>query len=176
MTNNFYEVNNSFFEDFMRCISTEKEQDVENANLCLISNEPIEKYAIRLNCGHTFNYEPLLISIYKYKEDKKLCGVASSFVTECPYCREKTDGILPYLPGHKKIKDVNIPHKESFGSNTCKYIMGDKNACGKKCYFEKCYLHINKHDIIQCNGITKSGTQCKNKATPLENCCKLHQK
>jgi hypothetical protein len=178
MTTTFDDANNSFFEDFMKCISTEEEQEqpLENSNICLITNEPLSKFAIRLNCGHSFNYGPLLNAIYQYKLDQNKNGGTHSMDTHCPYCREKTKGLLPYAPNFNKIKDVNIPFNRTFGSNSCKHMMTKKQECGRTCYFEKCHLHIDKHDIIQCNGITKAGTPCKNKATSVENYCKLHRK
>jgi hypothetical protein len=177
MTTTFHDANNSFFEDFMKCISTEEDQEqLETSNVCLITNEPLGKYSIRLNCGHSFNYEPLLNAIHQYKLDQNKNDTVHDMDTHCPYCREKTKGLLPYSPIGDKIQAVNVPHKFSFGENTCSHVMSKKNVCGRKCYFGKCYLHIEKPETIQCNGVTKAGTQCKNKATSVENYCKLHRK
>ena len=178
MTNTFDDANDAFFSDFMKCISTEQEQESspENSNICLITNDPLEKYSIRLKCGHSFNYSPLLNAIQQYKRDQYKHGGIVGLDTHCPYCREKTVGLLPYAPGFEKIHPVNIPHNASFGSNVCKHMTTAKKECGRKCYFEKCYLHIDKCNIIMCKGITKAGTPCKNKASTAENYCKLHQK
>jgi hypothetical protein len=172
------EANSAFFADFMKCISTEQEQEEpENSNVCLISNEPLGKFAIRLKCGHSFNYDPLLHSIYQYKLDQNKNGGIRSMDTHCPYCREKTKGLLPYAgSSYEKIQAVNMPHNASFGENACKHVMTNKKECGRKCYFDKCHLHLEKCDIIQCQGITKSGTPCKNKASSVGLYCKLHKK
>jgi len=84
--------------------------------------------------------------------------------------------LLPYVSISEKIQGVNMPHNHSFGTNTCKHKMSSKKECGRTCYYEKCYMHIDSPDAIMCNGITKAGTPCKNKASTSENYCKLHQK
>jgi hypothetical protein len=176
-TTNFHEVNNAFFDDFMNCISTEQTtQEDENSKICLISNEPLEEFAIRLKCGHSFNYSSLLNAIHQYKSDQYKISKKQDYDTYCPYCREKTEGLLPYAPNFEKIKNVNIPFNRSFGDNVCAHVMTNKKECGRKCYFKKCYLHIGTCEKIQCGAITKSGGQCKNKTTSVENYCKLHQK
>lgn len=176
MTTTFNDANNAFYADFMKCVSGEKEES-QNAKTCLISDEPLEKYSIRLNCGHSFNYSPLLNAIQQYKNDQFKHGVTEhSMDTHCPYCREKTPGLLPYAPGFNKIKHVNSPCISSFGTNKCVYNITNKKECGMACYYDKCHLHINKLDKVACKGITKAGTPCKNKATPVEHYCKLHRK
>jgi hypothetical protein len=177
MTTTFDDANNAFFEDFMKCISTEQDQEQpENSKLCLISNEPLGKFAILLNCGHSFNYDPLLNAIHQYKLDQNKNGGTHSMDTHCPYCREKTKGLMPYAgSSHEKIQGVNMPHNASFGSNACKHMTTSKKECGRTCYFDKCYLHIDKSNAIMCKGITKAGTPCKNKAS-VGLYCKLHGK
>lgn len=178
MTTTFADANNSFYEDYMRCISTDQEQpDSEFENVCLISNEPLKKHAIRLNCGHSFNYKPLLTSVYEYKLDQTKHGVSRTFYTDCPYCRSRTPGVLPYVPGAEKIKAVNMPYDASFGENICNHIIPSTNKeCGRTCYYDKCHVHMNKCDPVMCNGTTKSGAHCKYKATSGANYCKLHLK
>jgi len=180
MENNstFDAANDAFFADFIKCISTEPDEiEVVDASLCLITNEPLKKYAIRLNCGHCFNYEPLSNAIFQYKKDLKNNTNFVDADTLCPYCREKTVGLLPYVPISEKINGVNMPHKHSFGEKSCKHVMMNKKECGRKCYFDKCHLHLETNDnvVIMCKGITKAGTPCKNKAS-VENYCKLHSK
>lgn len=176
MTANFDDANDAFFSDFMKCISTEEENIQQDVSLCLITNEPLEKYAIRLNCGHSFNYLPLANAIHQYKLDQTKNGGFIDGNTYCPYCREKTVGLLPYAPVSFKIQGVNMPHKHSFGTNSCKHKMSSKKECERTCYYDKCYIHIETPDAIMCKGVTKAGNPCKNKATSVENYCKLHLK
>jgi hypothetical protein len=179
MTTTFDDANNAFFADFMKCISTEQDDEqVQDVSLCLITNEPLKKYAIRLKCGHTFNYEPLSAAIRQYKLDAKSYINRIDPNTHCPYCREKTDGLLPYVPTAEKIHGVNVPHKRSFGENLCNHMMLNKKECGRTCYFDKCYLHLEQVDpnVVMCIATTKAGTPCKNKASTVENYCKMHSK
>jgi len=180
MDNNltFDAANEAFFSDFMKCVSSEQDElEVVDTSLCLITNEPLKKYAIRLNCGHTFNYEPLSNAIFQYKQDIKNITNLVDPNTHCPYCREKTVGLLPYVPISEKIHGVNMPHKYSFGSNVCKHKMSLKKECGRKCYYDKCYLHLDMKDVVVCKGLTKAGLPCKNKArSNVVNYCKLHSK
>jgi hypothetical protein len=180
MENNltFDAANDAFFADFIKCISTEPDDvEVVDTSCCLITNEPLKKYAIRLNCGHTFNYEPLYNAIHEYKQDMMMNNgpVAD---THCPYCRERTEGLLPYVPTSEKAYGVNMPHNHSFGKNLCKHVMRNKKECGRKCYFDKCHLHLEINDnlVTMCKGITKAGNPCKYKASTTENYCKLHSK
>jgi hypothetical protein len=169
------EANSAFFADFMKCISTEQEEETSDVSMCLITNEPLKKYAIRLKCGHTFNYEPLAAASYEYKRDIKSNNLPIYSDTHCPYCREKTIGLLPYVPTSEKIHGVNMPHKHSFGENQCRHIMTNKKECGRVCYFDKCYIHLEQHSpvVVMCSATTKSGNPCKNKASS-GNYCKLH--
>lgn len=173
-TYNFNDANDAFFSDFMKCVSSEQEQEqTSDISLCLITNEPLDPHAIRLKCGHSFNYLPLLNTINQYKQDQKRNNRFDKYDTHCPYCREKTPGLLPYLPKNEKIYGVNMPYIQSFGENSCKYITSSNKECGLRCYFDKCHLHLNS---IFCKGTTKAGKPCKYKASSVENYCKIHSK
>ena len=177
MSNTFYEANGAFFDDFMKCISTEPDLLEEtDETRCLITNDPLEKYSIRLNCGHSFNYLPLLNAIKEYKSDQYTTCKHYDMNTYCPYCREKTSGLLPYAPGFDQLMYINIPHTWSMGNNICKHVLTKKIECGRKCYYHKCHKHVDKPDATQCVGVTRKGEPCKNKATSLEIYCKLHRK
>ena len=177
MTTTFDGANDAFFADFIKCISTEPEPESDNKSpLCLITNEPLEKYSVRLNCGHSFNYAPLLNAIQQYKHDQLQTTKTNNMNTHCPYCREMTIGVLPYAPGFEKKLYINTPHTLCIGTNACKHILTNKSECGRRCYYNKCHLHIEKPDVIKCNGITRAGVPCKNNATSVEIYCKLHRK
>jgi hypothetical protein len=177
MDANFEEANSSFFEEFMKCISTE-DTKTDEEKTCMITYEPLKKYAVQLKCGHSFNYEPLLHATYQYKVDQKNNGIKVGLSTPCPYCREKTDGLLPCIPISEKIHGVNMPHKHSFGENKCVHVMMNKKQCDRECYFDKCHLHLETHGPADrlCKGVTKAGNPCKYKASSGNSYCKLHQK
>lgn len=135
---------------------------------CLISGEAlIPTSSIKLDCGHNFNYVPLLNSIQEEKHNMNVNSYyyySSTYLREhqlrCPYCRQIQEKILPYYPElHKKrIRGVNYPTSLSMGTNECNHVFkSGKNkgaCCGKKCYREKCQTHYKaeiKLNEIKCN-------------------------
>lgn len=135
---------------------------------CLISGEAlIPTSCIKLDCGHKFNYVPLLNSIQEEKHNMNVNSYyyySSTYLREhqlrCPYCRQIQEKILPYYPElHKKrIRGVNYPTSLSMGTNECNHVFkSGKNkgaCCGKKCYREKCQTHYKaeiKLNEIKCN-------------------------
>lgn len=86
---------------------------INEDNICMLSKEPLDNTQIKLNCGHRFNYLPL----YKDFCQQKCNGshmditVLSAGEIKCPYCRVKTNGLLPFIicNGVKRIHGVNFP-------------------------------------------------------------------
>lgn len=133
---------------------------------CLITGDPLDKNScITLECGHTFNYIPLLNSVQEEKinmNSKSYYYYNSVYLREhqlrCPYCRQIQENILPYFPElHKRrIRGVNHPSSLSMGKNECNHIFkSGKNKgsmCGKKCYRSKCSTHyrpeVSLSDIV----------------------------
>ena len=125
--------------------------DNDSNNKCLISNEILDSNHITLPCKHSFNYSPLYNDVYKQKftfnhlEYKKL----KENQMKCPYCRNVTNHILPYIsnvPDIKKVRGVNMPLKWGLYPYTCKYTFksGKKKntSCDKKCVQEYCQSHL----------------------------------
>ena len=131
------------------------EEPEEDEEVCLISGQSlIPTSCIKLDCGHKFNYLPLLNSIHEEKinmNSKSHYYYSSAYLREhqlrCPYCRQIQEKILPYYPElHKKrVRGVNFPTSLSMGTNECNHVFkSGKNKgvfCGKKCYREKCHAH-----------------------------------
>jgi hypothetical protein len=132
--------------------SLEKDNTKTNTDICLISNTKLEKNnTVKLKCGHTFNYLPLLNDIHqsKHPSNNTYYNVYNIRFNQirCPYCRQVQDALLPYFPDvdKKKIRGVNYPLKFGMGENKCTYIFKSGKSkgemCGKQCYREKCHLH-----------------------------------
>ena len=90
------EDNINFFEELKNINTNIKtNNNFDNDKICLITNEFLdsENY-VKLNCGHNFNYLPILNEFLNQKfflshnyEIKSL---------KCPYCRDKVKLVLPY--------------------------------------------------------------------------------
>jgi hypothetical protein len=85
------------------------------AGTCFISHQPLTYNAITLSCKHTFNYIPLYTELFLHNN--------RSFIN-CPYCREKSEKLIPYipLPTVEKVYGVNYPVKNCMPAPKCKFI------------------------------------------------------
>lgn len=90
-----------------------EETDCEEVMICLITNEKLVDRHVKMNCGHTFNYDPLYKDLVnhkmKFNNMEGSTGVLGKNEIRCPYCRSKQKGILPYYPelGFKRVEGVN---------------------------------------------------------------------
>jgi hypothetical protein len=160
------EDNINFFEELYKSLDV-KENDHkmdEDNNLCLITNQPLTDYFVKLNCGHKFNYAPLFYDIKNHKlKFNNLEGHGTRLKTNeirCPYCRNKQSELLPYYCelNFSKINGVNfidptknVPKINSF--KPCEYLTPNPlyNESGFEpcetnstnsgnCKFYKCFL------------------------------------
>jgi len=175
--------------DFYKLLC-ETENECENEdNLCMITKDKLTDTHVTLNCNHKFNYLPLLKDMYTRMylshDVKCLRGVPINVnKIECPYCRNITNHILPFikeeydiniyginsLRHEDLIQEVNIPFY-----NICKCLVEN---CKSYCYSEYvlpfCSRHLMdkklireyknnvKHKLLMqnnmlCNIILKSG-------------------
>lgn len=149
-----------FYKELKSNIETESTENNEHIDeeednqTCLISGEKIEKdTSITLECGHTFNYNPLFMDLSNYKQPGHTNYSYSDNLhlnehqIRCPYCRQVQQHILPYLPDIqcRRVRGVNYPPSLSMGKNFCSYVFKsgkNKNqACGKRCFREMCNQH-----------------------------------
>ena len=127
---------------------------------CLISREKLNETAIKLECGHSFNYEPLYNEIIKQKvlghrvtEITKLCN----HQLKCPYCRNIQNKVLPYAPflNLKRITGVNSPAKWQMLNDRCCYSNNNKRSkyfntpCNEPCWGKYCTKHAKLKSIIK---------------------------
>ncbi len=101
--------------DFYKELYASLDDDNED-NLCLISGSTLLEDHVKLECGHKFNYIPLLTEIdnqknilktykkYKYCEQSKKEICLGNYII-CPYCRNLQKTLLPEKP-RKECKQV----------------------------------------------------------------------
>lgn len=103
------------FDFFSKLNDPLEEKPQEDISMCMISHEPLSYNSITLPCNHSFNYVPL------YNE---LCFYNNKEYINCPYCRCKSNKLIPFipLPGITKIYGVNYPPKLSMPAPKCSFI------------------------------------------------------
>jgi len=105
------EGNIDFFSELYK--SLDEEDANEDDNRCLITNQPLTDRYVKLKCGHSFNYLPLLNDIKNHKEKfNHLEGSHTKLKQDeirCPYCRSRQTEVLPYYEDlyPSKIHGVN---------------------------------------------------------------------
>ena len=168
----------------------DNEETFNSDNICLISKLPIENEIV-LPCGHKFDYIYLydFLKSFKYKNPK----IKNSI--QCPYCREKFEGFIPYYEIPCMIKETaNINYTTKFKNNILKcsyeFKSGKKKGLKCECCAHKfkigtyCLTHKNKiqnkiekqkNSIVnQCQGLTSKNERCKCKAIKDSNYCRHH--
>jgi hypothetical protein len=115
---------NYIIEDDFDFYSALKAETTVNTptSVCMISHEPLTYNAITLSCNHSFNYLPLF---------NELCLYNNKSSIHCPYCRTKSDKLIPYipLPNVTKIYGVNSPSKWCMPTPKCAFIVKTGLAC-----------------------------------------------
>ena len=137
------EGNINFYGELQNKIDNDKDNDKDDNSFCLITNTKLEDNYITLECKHKFNYLPLYNELCHQKKysNLEITNLAIN-ETKCPYCREITPHILPYIPLHKGllIRGVNCPNKYCMKIHECEWKpkSGKKKGimCGKSAYKE----------------------------------------
>jgi len=136
--------------DFFNELNSLQEDTEENSNnVCLITNELLDENYIELECGHKFNYLPLLKDVLNHKqkynnlESKKEMLYKNEM--RCPYCRYKQHKLLPYMENifADKINGVNYYDPNL---SVCEYCNDNDNKC--------CYTYTfsdTDNEPIKCN-------------------------
>ena len=154
MTDNIFDFNAE-----LEKLITSNNNHIEDEE-CLISKEKLNDTAIKLECGHSFNYEPLYNEIVK----QKVLGHRVTEITKlfnhqlkCPYCRNIQNKILPYAPSLnlKKITGVNAPNKWQMLNDRCCYSNNNKRSkyfntpCNEPCWGKYCTKHVRLKSVIK---------------------------
>jgi len=94
--------------------SPDVEEELEDKDICLITNQPLTDKHVILGCGHKFNYIPIYKDIVNHKQKFNVMeggyGKLGTNQIRCPYCRKKQDNLLPYYEelGLAKVHGVNF--------------------------------------------------------------------
>jgi uncharacterized Zn finger protein (UPF0148 family) len=141
-----------FYSELYKSID-EKDEDEEN--VCLITNLPLTEHSVKLQCGHSFNYEPLYNDIVNHK--KKFNGmerlILKTMEIRCPYCRCIQKSLLPYYEALGLPKEHGVNYVDELKELTSNKGYEIYNWTTGNCCFEM-------HDAIY--NIT---TPCPNKKT-----------
>lgn len=133
--------------------------------LCKISHEKLTKSHITLPCNHKFNYIHLFKEICLNKEKKNIYEVNKLEVNQikCPYCRDITNKLLPFIPSEysHKIHGVNSPLIYCMENNVkCDWLHCNKESqyISENSYCKKHYVlnnkKLNKHKVAWTKEMT----------------------
>ena len=147
------------FDFFAAINDAEKEDD---ASRCLISGDPITRNAITLPCGHVFNYIPLYkeVRASKRQYNNYDSDPVGRFQMKCPYCRQITNNVLPYIPSEgleSRLQGVTGPETMCMKHGSCTWTFkrgkSAGTACGKNA-FDSEHGHL-------CDGHWKRAVKAK---------------
>ena len=134
-----------------------------NEDICLITKEKLHPNHITLSCNHKFNYIPIYkeISYQKNKNNTSFEITKLSYnEIKCPYCRQITNKLLPYIPysSVKQVKFVNSPQDLCMASIKCQHVFKNTHKCNtdeidndndsSKC--DKNALYYEKENVLLC--------------------------
>jgi hypothetical protein len=107
MPNYKIEGNVDFYEELYK--SLDEPEDVNEVNVCLITNKPLEEDCVTLVCNHKFNYDAIYNDIlnHKKKYNSMERNSLKSIQIRCPYCRTVQNSLLPQKNGYKTVHGVN---------------------------------------------------------------------
>jgi len=144
------EDNISFFEE-LKNTNTKTNNIFDNDKICLITNDLLDtENCVKLDCGHNFNYLPILNELLNQKFFLYNKYDLKHF--NCPYCRDKFNLILPYKENifNIMIYGINTLNKEYYiHTNNLKLNVIEKchnSSCNKLatcCFYKKkyCFTH-----------------------------------
>ena len=148
------EDNIDFWEELSTAINATSNEVVNEQNICLLTQSPLERHAITLPCKHTFNYIPLINEVTAFKTCKRVFNSMKAlelYQFLCPYCRTIHNGVLPFIPncGVNRIIGVNAPSTRSISHKTCQHKFTTGKRKGQLCnktayetdYGNKCHSH-----------------------------------
>ena len=132
MSNCIIEGNFDFYKELYESLddSDDNNMDELSTQVCLISNTPLTKHFVELECKHAFNYVPLFKDLVNHKTKFSSLDTHRLKVNEirCPYCRNKQKKLLPFYENIvevKKIHGINWIDETvfySFHEGKCQYI------------------------------------------------------
>lgn len=123
--------------DALKWLKDNEDIIADNKNTCLISKLPIE-HEIELPCGHKFNYPHLYDHLKQIQHSKKHI--------QCPYCRTRTEGYIPYyeLKCTEHIEKKSITRQFKNNLLQCTYVYQRGKNKGQQC---QCAAHKFQNGI-----------------------------
>jgi len=134
-------------------IINEDNNNINEDNVCLISKEILTDNYITLPCSHKFNYVTLIKEITNFKCNKKMYYSnikLNKFQIICPYCRDITNNLLPFIPTliNEKIKFVNYPFKYAMPLYKCNYTKNKHTCTSHNAYKNNNFIFCQKHHTL----------------------------
>jgi len=159
-----YEVEDDLDVDFFAALKSMQQLQSQSLtheqlheNACLITNEPLNAFHVKLTCGHKFNYQPLYQEVIRQKGRFGMHNYYEKIgihQIKCPYCRTFTNQLLPYIGLHptiKRMNGVNAPASMCMPGIECSH--NNNNACGANAFYEH---DSNPYCLRHYNSIIKS--------------------
>ena len=94
------DANINFYEELMKTDAEENSDENNDENNCLITDKVLTANYITLQCNHSFNYHAIYKEAINQKTKYNPNEITKLKMNElkCPYCRQVTPNILPYVP------------------------------------------------------------------------------
>jgi hypothetical protein len=147
-----------FFAELQSALGVPKDNNIvdQDTSNCLITYAELDENHITLTCGHKFNYLPLYHEVVKQKSGSQLeISYLSVNQIKCPYCRTKTNKLLPYIfhPEVVSKRGVNYPTKYCMTLHTCTWVFkSGKNkgcVCGRDAISGEAGIYCAMHHRLQ---------------------------
>jgi len=117
----------NFYDELYNSLYFDDKPDSENdnfENICQITGLKLTDKHVKLECGHSFNYEPLYKEIYRQKfifhsysldslskkDQSNIKELNKDYFIKCPYCRNIQFTLLPYYD------DLNLDKRYGINS------------------------------------------------------------
>lgn len=97
--------------DFKTLLESQQEICDSESNICCITGNPLIENHVVMECGHKFNYLPLYndLQFFKYElNNNELSGKLKSNEIRCPYCRTKSNKLIPLCENIEIIPGLNV--------------------------------------------------------------------
>ena len=113
------------------------EPDAPAESTCLLAGESLGANHVTAPCGHRFNYLPLFLEARAQLNQPR--PYDTDYVgrgqMRCPYCRQVSNGVLPYVPTlvADKVKNVNWPPGRAIAHRRCDQILARGPKAGQAC-------------------------------------------
>tara|TARA_B100000767_G_scaffold271722_1_gene297908 strand:+ start:1097 stop:1744 length:648 start_codon:yes stop_codon:yes gene_type:complete len=130
------EDNIDFFDEITNL--EDEDEDEKEVDKWLLSGTPLTRNHITLDCNHKFNYCPLFHEVVKQKTVYNPNETSRLMIHEikCPYCRQITPNLLPYIPvecGIIQVKGVNYPKNYCLQHKRCMWCFKTGKRKGQYC-------------------------------------------